>query len=358
MKSSKLSLKATLLTSLIIPALIILSGCNNADAVSKTDKKEELIAIPVEVADVVLGDISSNYTTTTILEPKDEAEVISKASGIIEKIHVEEGDYVEAGTLLAEIEPERFQLNLIKAKAELSSLKHELERIDKVHNKQLVSTDTYDKLKWQYEAAKVNLDLVKLDLKETRIIAPISGYVAKRYVKEGNLVEQFQRQKLFHIVKQQSLQAIVNLPEQELGRLHVNQLATLDLTALPDKKITAFVERISPIIDSATGTFRVTLNVDNPNNTLKSGMFAEVKLHYDTRQNVTLLPRNALISMDNQHTVYVINEGKANKTEVTLGYQDEEFVEIIQGLNNGQKVVTTGQNNLKDQTVVEIIDAI
>ncbi len=346
-------------SAIIIPTLLLLGGCNNSGAAEKQVKKEEeVIAIPVEVADVATGNISSNYITTTILEPKNEAEVISKAAGIIEKLYVEEGDYVEVGTLLAEIEPKRFELNLARAKAELSSIKHELDRINKVHSQNLVSTDTYDKLKWQYEAAKVTLEIAKLDLKETRIIAPISGYIAKRYVKAGNLVEQYARQKLFHIVKQQSLQAIVNLPEQELSKLKINQQASLFLTAQPNVKVDAIVERISPVIDSQTGTFRVTLKVDNPTNKLKSGMFAEVKLHFNTHENTTLLPRKALISMDNQHTVYVIKDGKANKTEVSLGYQDEEFVEILNGLKSGEKVVTTGQNNLKDQTVVEIIDVI
>lgn len=357
MKTTSKQIKKALLASSLLSAAILLSGCNNAEATAE-EKEPEVIAIPVEVATVSYGDISSNYVTTSVLEPKEEAEVISKASGILEKLYVEEGQFVEAGTLLAEIEPERFQLNLEKAEAEFASVKLELERINKVHSQQLVSTDTFDKLKWQYEVAKSNLKIAKLDLQETRIIAPISGFIAKRYVKEGNLVEQYQQQKLFHIVKMNVLESTVNLPEQELSQLRLNQPAKLQFTALPGVEVIATVIRISPVVDSETGTFSVKLNVENPNNTLKAGMFAQVKLVYDVHNNTKLLPKKALISIDNKHTVFTINDNKAQKTLVTLGYEDDSFVEVIDGLELDAQVVTTGQNNLKDQAVIEIISAI
>ncbi|MEW6996184.1 efflux RND transporter periplasmic adaptor subunit [Colwelliaceae bacterium BS250] len=357
MKSTNSNIKNSIFALSLLSSAAFLSGCSNAEA-EVEEKEVAVIAIPVEVASVVAGSISSNYVTTTVLEPKEEAEVVAKASGILEKLYVEEGQFVKAGELLAEIDPERLQLNLDKAKAELASLKIELDRINKVHSQQLVSTDTYDKLKWQFEVAKSNLKIAELDLKETKILAPISGYIAKRYVKEGNLVEQYQRQKLFHIVKINMLESTVNLPEQELSKLRINQVAKLSFTAYPDKQVIAHVERISPVVDAQTGTFSVKLIVDNSDNSLKAGMFAQVKLVYDVHSNTKLLPKKALISMDNKHTVFTINDNKAEKTVVTLGYQDDAFVEIISGLELNSQVVTTGQNNLKDQAVIQVIEAI
>lgn len=347
-------------TSLLISSLAFLPGCNKADAVNTTDTEKEIIAIPVEAVTVSLGDISSQYSSTTVLEAKVEAEVVSKAAGIIENIYVEEGEYVKEGQLLAEIEPDRFKLNLAKARSELASVKHELERINKVHAKKMVSTDTFDKLKWEYESLKSVVAIAELDLKETKIIAPISGYIAKRYVKEGNMVEQFARQKLFHIVQQDTLQALVNLPEQELAKLHIDQKATLALTALPNKQVEAKVSRISPIVDANTGTFRVTLEVANPEQRLKAGMFAQVELNYDTHTDTTLIPKRAVISMDNKHVVYLIQEkeGKhfAHKTELEVGYDNQDFVEVLKGLEDGQQVVMVGQHNLKDQSLVEVVN--
>jgi membrane fusion protein (multidrug efflux system) len=131
-----------------------------------------VIAVPVESAALVTGSISSNYTTTALLEAKEEAFVVPRASGIIESIFVEEGDYVEKGQVLAQIEPRRYHLNLDRAKADMIGIQKELAKINKVYNKKLVSDDTYDKISAQYAAARATLSLAELDLKEATITAP------------------------------------------------------------------------------------------------------------------------------------------------------------------------------------------
>lgn len=343
--------------SLMLGGLLLVSGCMEAEAEDTAKKEEtEVIAIPVEVADLKIGDISSNYVTTAVLEAKEEAFVVARASGIIEHIYVEEGDYVEKGQPLAKLEQERYILNLQRAKADLKGVEKELNKINKVYNKKLVSDDTFDKLTAQYESAKASVSLAQLDLKETTIVAPISGFIAERNAKVGNLTESFQRQRMFHVVQQKELYGIVHLPEKELSRVHVDQRATLNLTALRDQKVTALVERISPVIDASTGTFKVTLRVPNDANHLKAGMFAQVKLNYDTRHNATLLPRRALLHIDDQINVFVVNEGKAEKVSVSVGYEEGEFVEITNGLTGNEKVVITGHQNLKDQAPVEVVN--
>ena len=348
--------KVLLATSLALSSVYI-SGCGDANASLEQQKQQEkpIIAVPVEVATTSQGDISSIYATTAVLEAKQEAQTVSKVAGIIESIYVEEGDYVEQGQILARIEPQRFILNVNKAKAELAQIKGELSRIEKVHGKNLVSAETYEKLKWQYESTKAALDIAKLNLKETEIVAPIAGYIAQRYVKVGNVVAQHQGESLFHIVEQKQLQGMVYLPEQQLRHVKVGQKTELTLAALGDEPVPAIVERISPVVDSKTGTFRVTLNVDNPKGLLKAGMFAEVNINYNTHFDAMLIPRRAVISMDNKHTVYAINGTKVNKQEITLGYAQGQYVEVLAGLEPLAQVVTAGHNNLKDNADVLVV---
>jgi RND family efflux transporter MFP subunit len=339
----------------ILLSVSLLSSCGEATALNE-DTQKVVISVPVEVAPLSIGNISSNYLTTAVLEAKEEAFVVPRASGIIEHIYVEEGDYVEKGQRLAQIEPRRYHLNLDRAKADLVGLEKELTKINKVYNAKLVSDDTYDKLTAQYESAKATLSLAELDLKEATITAPISGYIAERNAKVGNLSESFQRERMFHIVQQKELYGIVYLPEKELYKVHKKQKASLNLTAFDGDDIIAFVERISPVIDSKTGTFKVTLRVPNPNNLLKSGMFAQVKLNYDTKQDVVLLPRKALLAIDDSINVFVVKDGIASKKAVTLGYQEGEVVEILRGLSGTEQVVITGHQNLRDQAPVEIVN--
>ena len=339
-----------------LSAATLLSACGNAEAIDDKAKKELVIAVPVEVADLVNGTISSNYSTTAVLEAKEEAFVVPRASGIIEEIFVEEGDYVEKGQVLAQIEPQRYHLNLDRAKADLVGLEKELAKINKVYNKKLVSDDTYDKITAQYQSANATLSLAKLDLKEATIVAPIAGFIAERNAKVGNLTESFQRARMFHIVQQKELYGIVYLPEKELSRIHKEQKATLELTAFGDRQVSAFVERISPVIDAKTGTFKVTLRVPNESNRLKAGMFAQVELNYDTHQNATLLPRKALLTIDDKKNVFIIKDGTAQKVAVSVGFQEGEYVEILQGLLGDEQVVITGHHNLRDKAPVEIVN--
>ncbi|QJR79430.1 efflux RND transporter periplasmic adaptor subunit [Alteromonas pelagimontana] len=341
-----------------IGASVMLYGCGNADAIDSTLPHEaSVITIPVETTAVTTGAIASNYATTAILEAREEAFVVARASGIIEEIYVEEGDYVEKGEVLAQLDKKRYELNLSKAKADLVGLEKELDKINKVYSQKLVSDDTFDKLSAQYESAKATEKLAELDLTETTIIAPISGYIAERNAKVGNLTESFQREKMFHIVQQKALQGIVYLPESELTNIHKDQAAILTIPALADQEVIGYVERISPVVDAQTGTFKVTLRIPNQQEILKSGMFSEVALTYAIRKNATLLPRQALVSIDNKTSVFVVKDGVAQKVDVILGFQEGDHVEVLNGLTGKETVVTVGHQNLKDQSPVEVVNS-
>ena len=334
----------------------LLAGCD-VEATSTAQEKELMIAVPVEAAVMRVGDISSKYTTTAVLEAKEEAFVVARASGIIEHIYVEEGDYVKKGQVLAQLEPERYRLNLARAKADLIGIQKELAKINKVYNQKLVSDDTYDKISAQYASSQATLSLAELDLKEATILAPISGYIAARNAKVGNLTESFQRAQMFHIVEQNELHGVVYLPEKELTRVHKGQAAILTLSALNEDQVNGFVERISPVIDAATGTFKVTLRVPNDAHRLKAGMFAHVSLNYDTHQLATLMPRKAMLSIDDNISVFVVRDGLAHKQHIRVGYQEGDYVEVLSGLTGKEYVVITGHQNLKDSAPVEIVNA-
>lgn len=349
--------KCAILLMLLLSALA-LNGCGDVNADNESSEKEdaEEITIPVEASALKTGKISSSYASTAVLEAKEEAFVVARANGIVQEILVEEGDYVEKGQVLAQLETERYRLNLVRAEANLTGLEKELEKVQNVHSRNLVSDDTYDKLVAQHDAAKAAVSLAKLDLSETTIKAPISGYIAERNAKVGNLTESFQRARMFHIVQQKILYGIVHLPEKELPNVHKGQHASLELLAIGESSIHAFVERISPVIDPQTGTFKVTLRVPNENNVLKAGMFSQVRLNYDTRENALLMPREALLDIDDELNVFVVEDGIANKTAVTVGYKENGMVEILSGLTPQDVVVTTGHHNLKDKAPINVIN--
>lgn len=113
--------------------------------------------------------------------------------------------------------------------------------------------------------------------------------------------------------------------------------------------------RVSPVVDANSGTFKVTLSVPNEQAKLKAGMFTRVELRYDTHSDVITVPYNAVINQDNQYALYVVEGENAARREVTLGYREAETVEVVSGISAGEQIVVRGQQNLKDQSLVEVI---
>lgn len=344
---------------LLIASTLLVSGCDQAGAQADTAKEEEVAEvarIPVATSIASNASITSSYRTTALLEAREEADVVSKVNGIVEEILVEEGDYVEKGQLLARLRDAEYAISAAQTKADLDSIQAELKRMKNMAERELVSADSYDKLRFQADRLKAQHDMAQLNLTETRIVAPISGYISNRYVKTGNLVKQYEAQRLFHIVDQQQLQGIVHLPERELRQLSTGQRAQFTVSAYGDEVFTANVERISPVVDSQSGTFKVVMAINNSDQLLKPGMFAQLDIHYATRDDVIVIPRYAVISMDGEHHVFVVNgEGLVAKRDVELGFENDERIEIKAGLQAGDQLVITGQNNLKDQAPVEVI---
>lgn len=345
-----------LIATTVIWFALSTAACSNAEATDDTNKPAPVTRIPVATQLVTTGSITSSFKTTATLEAIAEADVTSKATGIIEAILVEEGDYVEAGQILALMRDDEYQIQQAQAQAELNSIKQELNRVKDMAAREMISADAYDKLRFQADMLQAKYDMAALNLAETKIKAPISGFIAMRYVKPGNLVRQYEQQKLFHIVASEQLQANVYLPERELANVGVGQTAQLRLAALPEQLINATVSRISPVVDTQSGTFKVVLAIDNSNNQLKSGMFAHVNLTYETRNNTLTVPRYAVQSLDNQHSIFTVDsDGIAHKRDVEIGFEDETQLEIVHGLTADDVIVVSGQANLKDAALVEVI---
>ncbi|MCH1920967.1 efflux RND transporter periplasmic adaptor subunit [Shewanella sp. A3A] len=335
-----------------LTSAMLLTAMLTACSQPQLAKQDEVFAIPVETTHVAQGHISSFYNTTATLEAPEEAGVSTRIAGVIQTIYVEEGDHVEKGQLLAKIDARRQQFELDRSIAEVNIIEQELNRLNKMSNREFVSADSLAKLEYNLQAARAQRDLAQLQVTESEIRSPISGVIATRYVKQGNMAKEFDQ--LFYVVSQDELYGIVHLPEQQLSSLRLGQEALVKTDKRSDV-FAATVLRISPVIDSASGTFKVTLTIPNKAQRLKAGMYTNVQLKYDTHTDVAVVPFNAIVNQDDVQTLYVVEEGKALRKEVALGYRENNRVEVISGIKVGEQIVVRGQHNLKDQSVVEVL---
>jgi len=342
-----------LLFSLVtgVALLLVSSGCGT-EANSSPDT-ETTPALPVEVATVERGPATARLTSTASLEAENEATVVARVGGVVEKVLVEEGQYVRASQPLAQLDDERLALEVRRAEVNLQKLKTAFERTQTMYDKQLVSRETYEQAKSEYEAQKVATDLAQLEFTYATIRAPIAGWVSLRHVKNGNMVRT--NDPTFEITNLDPLRAVLHVPERELAKLAVGQPATLQFDALPDQTFTGRVALISPVVDASTGTFRVTIEVRDRSRTIKPGMFGRVHVQYDQREDALLAPKTALIEEDDAISVFVVNDSVALQRTVKTGYSAGNRVEILEGLTDGDRVVLSGQTALRDSARVEVI---
>ena len=271
----------------------------------------------------------------------------------MKQILVEEGGYVKAGQVLAKLDDEKLAVQLAQAEANMKKLENDFRRNEELFNKKLVSAEVYQRAKFEYESQKAAFEMTKLDHDYASIRAPISGVVAERMIKVGNMV--LPNTPTFRITDFDPLLAVLHVPEREMSKLRVGQPASLTVDAISGADFTGRIARVSPVVDPTTGTIKVTVEVRDPSRQLKAGMFGRVNVVHDMHTNALLVPKGAVMAEDAESAVFVVQDSVAYRKLVKTGYVNGANIEILSGLQAGDKIVTTGQGSLKDSSKVEIV---
>ena len=336
--------------------LVIAAGiyaCGGGSQSSSNDKENDELAVPVEVAQVKIGNIAATFTGTATLEAEEETDVVAKVGGVVKQIFVEEGDIVRAGQVLAKLDDEKIAVQVAQTRANLEKLKNDYDRSAELFNKSLISAEQYQRAKYEYESQKSAHDLVQLDLEYATIRSPISGVVAERKIKIGNMV--LTNQATFRVTGLDPLLAVLHVPERQITKLEKGHRAYLHIDALQEEMFSGLVERISPVVDPGTGTIKVTVIVHEPSGLLKPGMFARVDIIHDTRENTMLVPKDAILAEDQESAVFVVQDSIALRQVITTGYINTSHIEVLEGIDVNDIIVTVGKGSLKDSTRVEIV---
>ncbi len=349
-------MRALRASALVLLLGLSLAACKKGDGEAQaktTDAAKGPDAVPVEVVKAALRPVAASYTGTAALEPRGESQVVAKTSGVALAVLVEEGQVVQAGQALVRLDPDRARLAVAQASAQMHKLENNYNRARQLVGQQMISANDVDQIKFDLENARAQYHLGTLELSYTTVTAPISGVIASRSIKAGNFVQI--NTPIFHIVDNSSLEATLNVPEREISTLKAGQPVQLTADALPGQNFTGVVDRIAPVVDSGSGTFRVVCSFSGAGSALQPGMFGRMKIDYDKRADALVVPRAALLEDEGEPAVFAVRAGKAARVAVKTGYMDGEWVEIRQGLKLGDGVVTAGKIALRDGTPVEVI---
>ncbi len=362
--------------------LVLLAACGDRGGSGKDSAVDVAESgVPVEAVAVTRRSISASYTGVATLEAESEAQVAAKISGVVVRLSVEEGDQVTSGQVLAKLEDENPRLNLAKAEATLRKLENDYRRANEMFSRKLLSVEQNDKIRYDLDTQRASFDLARLELSYTTITAPIDGVISRRMVKVGNFIQV--NQALFQIDNFDPLLAVLSVPERELGTLRPDQLVGMRVDSIPAQRFEGRIQRISPVVDPATGTFRVTCEFRDPSGRLKSGMFGRLDIAYARHDDALAVPRGALIEEDGETAVFVVTAGSASapaadataatagdaaarptpawiaqRRLIKTGYGDSEYVEILEGLADGDRVVTVGRSAVRDGTPILVLEGV
>lgn len=313
----------------------------------------ETAAVPVEIARAVRTSISSYIETNGTLEAENEVDIVARTGAPIVELRVEEGDAVRAGQVLARLDETEYRAQLEIARVALNEAQLASGRAESLKKENLVSPESYEQTMSALEAAQAQFDASRIQLGYTTITAPFDGLIIARYVKMAEQVNV--NTPLYRLSDFEPLLAPVQVPERDLPDLHLRQRAYLTVEPYPDGRFEASVLRISPVVEAATGTVKVTLRVD-PRDLLRPGMFARIYIETESRDDALVIPKSALSLESIGDTVFIATEGVATRREVVLGFEEGDFVEVASGVEEGDAVVVVGQDGLSDGTPIRILE--
>jgi len=328
----------------------------------------------VELAPVTRHEIIDYITVVGNLVGEATIDVVPRVAGRIDSIPVRLGDRIAKGQLVAKIEDReiREQINQAQAtlevnKANVTQRENEvqvqqlaLERAKTMLERGLTARQNFEDAEARHNAAlsqlnvakaqqsqtQFRIDELKITLSNTNVVAPVDGFVSRRVLDQGAFAGA--NTVILTVVDIGTVRMVANLVEKGFKRITKGVEAKVAVDTFPGEDFTGQVSRVAPVFDPATRTAQMEIEVPNPGFRLKPGMYARVRLTVERRPDALTVPRNAVVDLDGKRGVFLVNEGVAKFLEVSTGLTDGERMEILSGLEEGQRVITTGALALRD----------
>jgi len=320
----------------------------------ENDGEETETAVPVNVVDASVGSVSTYLTATANLVPEDEVRVLAETEGRVTKLLVEEGDRVQAGQLLVTLLRDEAQISYDKSQIQATNAEMAYERAVRMSNEALIAQEDLDKSTMDHRVAQQELAEAKWKLDKAEIRAPFDGRITLRNVTLGQHIRP--GDELFTVTDFESLISRIYLPERDVLALEEGREVQVTLKADENVRFRGRIRQISPVVDTATGTVKVTVEAIEPPKTVRPGGFVIIEIVRETHEHSIVLPREAVIRELQSAHVFVVNDDIVEKRDVELGIEEDKTLEIVSGLSGGEVIVVAGQGGLKDGTKIKILE--
>jgi RND family efflux transporter MFP subunit len=339
-KKSLLIICAIGLVFLAIVVFKILSAGKSAD-----QRKPSAPIVKVETPH--RGTIVNSLKFTGDIMPVQQANIFSKVSGNLERIYVDIGTYVQKGQILALIDTTELFQQYQQTSATFENTRLMYERNKELSSQNLIAKQDLDNAEAAMKVAGANFEAARIRLGYTNITAPFPGFITKRFLDAGALVNS-SNSTLFTLMDLGAMKVMVDVLEKDIPRIKVGKKASVSVDAFPGKEFRGAVARMSEAVDISTRTMAVEIDIPNVGRLLKSGMYATAVLYVDEHSDAVVVPTQAILRDDKGYFVFTVNGTSVHRNSVQPGAEQNGRTEILSGLNGNENIITTGQQYVKD----------
>ncbi|HEX7869719.1 MAG TPA: efflux RND transporter periplasmic adaptor subunit, partial [Chryseobacterium sp.] len=317
---------------------------------------EKNAAVSVKVSPVKTEEVSLDFVANGNFEPIQELTFSAEKSGKVIRVLVKEGDYVRVGQALLTVRGDVINVSAQQAQATYQNAKSDYSRYENAFKTGGVTKQQLDQAKLALTNAESSLKQANINVGDTRVKAPINGFINKKYIEPGSILSATPATELFDIVNVSKLKLTVTVNENQVASLKLGNPVNVTASVYPDKTFSGKITFIASKADE-TLSFPVEIEIaNNSNNDLKAGMYGTANFASNRqKQNLMVVPRNAFVGSVSSNEIFVAEKGIAKLRKVTAGRILGDQVEIINGLSDGESVIVTGQINLQDGNTIEII---
>ena len=316
---------------------------------------------PVTVAKAELGSVIRYINAIGTLRPFNSVVIKSEVNSVISKIHFTEGATVEKGDLLIELDDKGAKAALMEAEAYYRKAKSEFEPVEKLADRGVMARVNRDKLKAEMDVCAAKVESCKNNLEKHKILAPFGGIIGLKEVSEGQFVAP--GNELVKLVDCNPLKVDFKVIEADIKHVYVGQEIKVLVGGEQTQEVSAKIIAIDPESDKISHSFNVRALLDISEEmssvfpTLKPGRFVSIKIIPDESQQGILVPESSLEKIGDNDYLYRLIEGIAVRTLVTTGMRKNGFIEVITGVNEGETVITSGQQGVLDGRGVSVQSA-
>ncbi len=339
---------------LIIVLAFAIAGKRSAiQAEQATAVKQDRPPVNTVVLPVQPAPISNRLNLPGVVEEWIRLDLLAEISGTVERLLVQEGQPVQAGDLLLQIEDDDYRIARDRAEAAYSLARADFLRDQKVHAKGVIPVAELEAQKTRMQTAKADLDIARLHLERCRVTAPIDGVIRRLDAKKGMFLGI--GDPIGVILQIDRVKAVIGIPESDITAVRELEQIDVQVRALEDQIVTGARSFLSPSPDTTARLYRLELALDNPDHAILPGMFVRADIVKDSKPEALAVPLYSIISRNDEQYVYIEEDGVARKRSVTTGIAEKWLVEIVSGLNAGDRVIVEGHRDVEDGRPVQVV---